>query len=302
MFTKTKAVTSYWNTVVENPGTPEETTRYMPNTNIPSIEEIRNRWCFGLPLSKEDGNVMTDEDIKGLLDAAIGEVEQRLGVFMKPTVIATNPHERGLVEGVDFEVEDHPYDYDAGQYRQYGFLPLRNKPILALHDFKMVLPNGNVIIDFMRDENTTKWIKLDKTGGHLNIVPYAGDPTLFAMMGGSQSGYPFMTGRLNANLPHMFYVDYTVGYGLWKIPSEVSQVIAKICAVNVLGLAGDAVMVGIASISTSLDGLSESTSLTASATSATYGAHIKQIQGEIDAFFKKGSARSYYKGFTMTGL
>ena len=129
VFTKTRTITPYWTTVVEHPGTPSETKRFIPNTNIPSIEEIRNRWCFGLPLSKEDGEVMTDEDIKGILDAAIGEAEQRLGVFMKPTVVATNPHERGLVEGVDYDVEDHPYDYDAGQYRQYGFLPLRNKPI-----------------------------------------------------------------------------------------------------------------------------------------------------------------------------
>lgn len=288
----------YWNEVYDADGNKS----YVPSTNFPSIDSIRNTWCFGLPLTKEDGQAMTDHMIKEQIDEAIAEVERNLGIYIKPTVIACNPEERGLVHGVDYEVEEHPYDYEVRNYRNYGFLQLREKPVISLEGFKMVLPNGNIIMDFYKDENTKQWVKLDKVGGQIQIVPYAGDPTLFYMMGGSQSGFPFVTGSLNSNLPQMFYVDYTAGYPVGRLPWDIGEVIAKIASANILGIAGDAVLAGVASLSTSIDGLSESFSTTASATSATYGAHIKQYQDDIKTFFAKGNARSAYRGFTMTGL
>lgn len=274
------------------------------DTNLPLPSEIRQKWCFGLPLSKDNGEVMSDDEILLWLRSAIAEAERKLGIFLKPTKIVTNPDERGLVEGDDYDKEESAYDYDARAYRQYGFLQLKERPVQSIEKFQMVLPNGMVIIDFYRDENTRKWVKLYKSAGQVQIVPYAGDPTIFAMLGGSQSGYPFATGQINMNLPQMFYVDYTAGYEAYKIPDDIRNVVAKMCAIDVLGMAGDAVMVGISSISTGIDGLSESTSLTASAEFSTYGAHIAQFKKEVEAFFspKGGGARSSERGITMIGL
>jgi hypothetical protein len=271
------------------------------DTNLPTVEEVRNRWCFGLPLNKEDGEVMPDEDIKQYIDGARQLVERKLGIYLKPTVIACNPEERGLVQGVDYEVAEPPYDYDVTQYLQWGFMQLRERPVQQLTGLKLVLPNGQIIMDFM---TRPEWIKLYPRQGQLHIVPYAGDPTLFALLGGTQSGYPFVTGQINSQLPQMFYVDYVAGYPLNGIPEDVRNVIAKIAAIDVLGIAGDAVLAGVASLSTSIDGLSESFSTTASATNATYGAHILQYQKEVDAFFnaKDGGARSSERGITFSIL
>jgi hypothetical protein len=275
-----------------------------PNTNLPTPSEVRNRWCFGLPLNKEDGEVMSDEDILQFLKGAIQTVERKLGIFLKPTKIVTNADERGLIEGVDFDKDESAYDYDAKAYRQYGFMQLKERPVQSIEGLRMVLPNGMTIIDFTRDENTRKWIKLYKDSGQVHIVPYAGDPTLFAMMGGSQSAYPFATGRINSNLPQMFYVDYTAGYKLYQVPEDIRNVVAKMASIDILGIAGDAILAGVASQSTSIDGLSESVSTTASATSATYNAHILQYQKEIDALFspKGGAVRSSERGITFVGL
>lgn len=280
------------------------TKTYTTDTNLPLPSEIRNRWCFGLPLSKDDGEVMSDEDIMQFLQSAVRRTERELGIFLKPTVIKANPSERGLIEGVDYDVAEPAYDYDARAYKQYGFLQLRQRPVQKVTSLKMVLPNGLPIIDFMRDANTSKWIKLYEKSGQIHIVPYAGDPTLFYMLGGTSSGYPFVTGMLNANLPQMLYVDYVAGYKQYQIPEDIRNVVAKIATIDVLGIAGDAVYVGLASFSTGIDGVSESTSLTASATAATYGAHILQYQKEVDNLFsvKKGSVRASERGITMTGL
>lgn len=288
----------YYEVIERSDGTKE----IVSNTNLPTPSEIRNMWCFGLPLTKEDGEPMPDEYILKFLYSAIAETEKNLGVYLKPTKIVSRPHERGLVQGVDYEVEEPAYDYSAYMYRQYGFLQLRRRPIISVDGLKLVLPNGQIIMDFFHNENVRQWVKEYKKGGQIHLVPYAGDPTLFALLGGSQSGYPFATGRINSNLPQMFYVDYTAGFDWYQIPNDVRNIVAKLCAIDVLGVAGDAVMVGISSISTSIDGISESTSLTASATSATYGAHIKQLQDEVKEYFEKGNARSKHRGITMTGL
>ena len=275
--------------------------KWVSDTNLPTPDELRYYWCFGLPLADDQGRILSDDDLKRALEAAISVMEGRLGIYLKPTVITCNPEERGLQKGIDYEVAEPPYDYSAKAWMQYGFLQLRERPVQQVTGFKLVLPNGNIIMDFM---TRPEWIKLYPRQGQIHIVPYAGDPTLFYLMGGSASGYPFVTGMINSNLPQMIYVDYVAGYPLGGIPNDVRNVVAKMAAVDVLGIAGDAVMVGISSLSTSVDGLSESVSLTASATSATYGAHIKQLQEEIDAFFdtKKVSARTAERGFTMTGI
>ena len=78
------------------------------DTNIPTVDEIRNRWCFGLPLIKDDGVAMSDADLGAFITKAVRLVERQLGILLKPTVIAANPYERGLVEGTDYEVAEPP--------------------------------------------------------------------------------------------------------------------------------------------------------------------------------------------------
>ena len=270
-------------------------------TNLPTPFEIKDSWCFGLPLTNEYGRPISDHRIRQFIDGARRRVERHVGILFKPTVICTRPSERNLIKGTDYEIAEPAYDYDAKAYRQWGFLQLRERPVQELFGLQLVLPNGQVIVDFMTRK---EWIKLYSDTGQIHIVPYAGDATLFHLLGGSQSGFPFVTGRINQNLPQMWYVDYVAGYKQKEIPEDIRNMVAKIAAVDVLGITGDALLAGIASASTSMDGLSESFATTASATSATYGAHIKQYQDEIDTFFdeKKSGVRSSERGLTFTVL
>jgi hypothetical protein len=105
-------------------------------------------------------------------------------------------------------------------------------------------------------------------------------------------------------MPQMIYVDYVAGYKIGAVPEDIRNAVAKIASIDILGIAGDAILAGVASLSTGIDGLSESFSTTASATNATYGAHILQYQKEVDALFnpKSGGARTSERGFTFTVL
>jgi hypothetical protein len=295
------AITPYYQ---ETRGTDGVLSAVNANTNVPTPSEIRSRWCFGLPLAKDDGSTMTDDDILQFLKGAITNIERKLGVFLKPTVIVCNPDEQGLVQGVDYERGEAAYDYVAREYIQYGFMQLRERQVQSLEGLKLVLPNGMVIVDFYRSNDVRKWIKLYKESGQLQIVPYAGDPTLFALLGSNQSGYPFATGQINSNLPQMLYVNYTAGYGLFQIPEDIRNAVAKQASIDVLQISANAAVQGVSSTSTGIDGLSESTSMSVSGDASIYGSLVSQYTKDVADLFdpKVGAARTTERGITFAGL
>lgn len=298
-----------------------------PRHNLPTPDEIRTNWCFGLPLYAKQatqwtkaGQVMSDEDLQVFIDSATKEVERRLGVFLKPTIIKCEQaaYSQGLVEGVDYDVVEPPYDYAYDQYQNWGFLTLRQYPYLSIEGFKMILPNGQQVIDFAQNElgglppNPSSWIKTYKEVGQVRVVPYAGSPSVLSVAGwAGSSAYPMFMGTWDRDVPQTFWVDYTAGFALGKVPYDVRNVVAKIAASDALGIAGEALLAGVASQSIGMDGLSQSFSTTASAENTTYGAHITQYKKDVLEFFNEGGgggttqnggARTYYKGFNFTVL
>lgn len=289
--------------------------------NLPTVEEMRTRWCFGLPLYAKAptewtaaGQVLSDTDIENFIRSAISNVEKELGVFLKPTIIRNHfdAYTKGLKEGEDYDLLEPAYDYKYDSFNNWGFVETRQYPFISIDSFKLMLPNGQLVLDFGdpalggMPPKPTSWIKPYPKQGQINLVPYSGISSVFFVGGGSASaGSLSILGNLwTRDLPQCLWLDYTAGFELGKVPASVRNVVAKMAAIDILGIAGDATLAGIASYSTGIDGLSQSVSTTASATNATYGAHILQYQKEIDAFFdpKSGGARTYYKGFTMTVL
>jgi hypothetical protein len=269
------------------------------DTNLPTVVEIRKKWCFGLALISKTGTNMDDSDIQGHIDSAISEVERRLGIYLKPMVIVTNGLERGLTKGADYDISEPPYDYDAKAYKNWGFLQLRERPANVLNGLKLVLPNGQTIVDFM---TRPEWIKFYPKAAQIHIVPYAGDPTVFYLLGGSQSGFPFVTGQLNTSMPQMWYVDYEAGYPVGEVPADIRNAVAKLAAIEVLSISSDAIIEGVTSVSTGIDGLSESVSNQPSL----YNVRIQKYQDDTDKLFSEDKdgkgARSSERGITFTVL
>lgn len=88
---------------------------------------------------------------------------------------------------------------------------------------------------------------------------------------------------------HLFYmIDYDVGFETSDdIPADLREIIAKNAAVNLLNVIGDGLMSGFSSSSLSMDGLSESFSSTQSATSAYFGARIKEYKDDIEHYIRE---------------
>lgn len=286
--------------------------------NLPTADEMRKRWCFGLPLRAKAatqwtsaGQVLAKEDIESFIRAAIGEVEKKLGVLLKPTIIKSqfSAYMQGLTEGTDYDMSEPAYDYAYDQVSKWGFLQTRQWPFISIQGYKLMLPNGQQVLDFGDERlgglppKPTSWIKTYPKQGQILLVPYAGVSSVFYVGGGSGAqgllGYQMMR-----DLPQSLWLDYTAGFALKGVPEIVRNTVAKIAACDILGIVGDSELAGVASYSGGIDGLSQSVSTTATSTSSTYNSHILQYRKEIDAFFdpKDGGARTYYKGFTFTVL
>ncbi|MBE0335112.1 hypothetical protein [Paenibacillus sp. 23TSA30-6] len=291
------AIIPYYETR-ENPDTGEIT--YSSPVGLPTPEEVRKRWCYGLTLADKFGQPMDDRDILGFLMAAVKDTERQLGIFLKPTVIRCNAEARGLEQGVDYEVEEPAYDYDVQRWRNFGFIQLRQRFASKIEAFRLVTYGGQINIDFMEHQD---WIKLYKKSSQLHVVTKGGGVPVLAGYPAGYSAAPFAIGLLSQT-PQVFHIDYTAGLTKEQLTEDIRAVIGKQAAVAVLGVASDAVMAGVSGYSLTLDGVAESFTSTASTIYGKYAAHITQLKQEVNDFFSPagGGARTKMRGFTMGGI
>lgn len=94
--------------------------------------------------------------------------------------------------------------------------------------------------------------------------------------------------------------DALVTFTADAIPDDIKQLILIIAAMLPLAIAGDLIVgAGIASISTSMDGLSQSINTTASSTNSGYGARILELRKQADAMLPAIRARYRMPGLAM---
>jgi len=82
--------------------------------------------------------------------------------------------------------------------------------------------------------------------------------------------------------PGFFRITYRYGFDLGQIPADIVHAIAMRAAIGPLNIAGDLLIgPGIANVSTSAGGVSQSIGTTSSATNAGYGARIREYEREL---------------------
>ena len=103
--------------------------------------------------------------------------------------------------------------------------------------------------------------------------------------------------------PNGFEFDYTTGYESSKfVDRGLRDVVAKWAAIQTLATVGDGLLAGFSSSSISLDGISESFSSTQSATSAFFGARIKQYIDDVDKWLSRNRYKRGAIPISFTGV
>lgn len=237
---------------------------------ILTVPDLKSRYFFGIDLTDDAGNPLSDEVFRHYILTAIRWFEHQLDIPILPTTFC------------DF------HDYFREDYRAFNFIQLDNYPLIEVLEFRVQYPSGQNVIVFPQE-----WLRVNREHGQVQIVPTAG--TLSEILVGQ--GGSFLPAIYNGMdyLPQLFQLEYIAGFEAGKVPRNIVDLIGKFASLGPFNIFGDLIAgAGIANISLSMDGLSQSVATTSSATNAGYGARIiqytKEIKDQIPVL------RRYYKG------
>ena len=251
------------------------------------VKDLTPKWLikthfFGLYGEDEKGEVFLPNPqnpsqhiessvIQEAIDAAIARVETHLGL--------------SIIEKEQI-VEFHNYDRDMAA--AYMMINLRSYPIIKVHSLQIVYgEQGATIWDVPIEMIQTHGLR--SKFGMLQVLP---------MLGVSNSYDPAFTfftfGTFQShNAPSMFKVTYDAGLEGWihsggspkSLPFDLVRAIGLIAAIHPFNILGDLVIgAGISSVSTSVDGISQSINTTSSAENSAFSSriimHRKELYGE----------------------
>jgi len=252
---------------------------------IGTPDDLRYTWMFGIDMTATNGQNFEDVQLESYLESALAEFERFLGIDIRRRRYVTQPS--GLTrsvewsQGCDYTDEDDPYPFDPDAWTSgYGSTQLLHYPVISFTRAKMYSETDAELLDLLASE----WIRVDKKTGQLSFYPKVGVEALGPF---TQGGLHFRT-RYHKGYPHGYKFDYDTGWETSDfVPKDLRQNIQKFATIMALASVGDGLLAGFSSSSISLDGLSESFSSTQSATSAYFGARIKQYSDEIVDWLKR---------------
>ena len=259
---------------------------------IVTPDDCRYTFLWGTDFKATNGAVFSDEQIQWFIDAATREMERQLNITIKKRRIKSmdSVERNHLVQGVDYDDEETPYDFAYRKIQRYGMIQTKQRPILNVTRCTLINKGYSDDVDLMSS------IVPDKKNGVIKFLkrPYKPSDT---WLGISESISRYGAETWNS---HLFYsVDYTAGFETSDdVPSDLRHMIGKMAAISLLNVIGDGLMSGFSSSSLSMDGVSESFSSTQSATSAYFGARIAVYQKEVQEYIQQNK---YKFGFFRVG-
>ncbi len=241
--------------------------------NILTVEQLKQRYMFGVDLTNDAGETLPDSVFQHYILAAIRAFELAVDIPIIPTAF----------------VEKH--DYYREDYHAFNFIKVDYRPVISVEEFRVQYPSGQNVVIFPNE-----WLRIHRAEGQIQIVPTAG--TLSEILVGQ--GGSFLPAIYNglAYLPDLFEISYTAGFEDNKVPRNLIDIIGKMASMGPFNIFGDLIVgAGIANLSLSLDGLSQTIGSTSSATNAGYGARLIQYGKEIQAEMPK--ILRFYQGIRM---
>jgi hypothetical protein len=158
----------------------------------------------------------------------------------------------------------------------------RRRPVISIS--RLDLLNRNDTILPLLHAST-----LDRTKGRITFYnrPMRESDT---MRGIDAAVHPHGPDTLNRNL--CYAIDYIAGFeSSDDVPMDLRELVGKKAAVSLMNIIGRGLMAGFSSSSLSLDGASESFSSTQCATSAFYGADIKEYKDDIETYIAENKMK-----------
>lgn len=234
------------------------------------VQELLDHYLFGVNLTDDRGKPYPRSLYEAYIRDAVGWIERELDISLRNVA---------RVERQDYQYSD---------FRAYGYIQLDYAPVLAMDKIEFMLGSQQMF------DVPSSWWALDQSTGVVRIVPTQGAlSTLLLAQSGVWLGPSIMWA--NDQFPQFFRLSYRHGFDLGQIPAEIKNVVLMKAAIGPLNIAGDLLIgAGIANVSVSGGGVSQSIGTTSSPTNAGYGARIIQYHKEIDKVLP--GLRRYWRG------
>ena len=243
--------------------------------DVITTDDLRASYLWGVDFRASNGASYTDAQIQYFIDAAVAEIERELNITIKKTRIACEPQRRGLEKGKDYDEAEPYYTLKRERVERQGMISTRKRQIMFISRLDLINRNENIIPLFPASTFDSKKGQIK----FFNRMPRQSD----SMRGVETAIYPYGAETLERNL--FYAIDYIAGFeSADDVPMDLREVIGKKAAVSLLNIIGRGLMSGFSSSSLSMDGVSESFSSTQSATSAYYGADIKEYKDDIEKY------------------
>lgn len=251
-------------------------------SNLLTVEELKSTYLFGVDITNDQGEDLSDEAYQTYIDNAVSMLEHDLDI--------------SIFERTETEFRDYYYN----EYSDWGEIQLNNFPVISVTSMDMV---------YFRDEDgepesvlsiPQSWLRVQPHDGLIRLVP---NNKFAANLQVGSTGSFFPEIMRSTMVPHLWKVVYKHGFQSGKVPKAINLAIGYLAAIQALSIAGNLVIgAGIASQSISLDGLSQSIATTSSAENSAYSATLKEYK---DLLFGKNmndpnglikKLRDFYKG------
>ena len=238
---------------------------YGKNTGIVySVSELYDLFLYGVSMKKADGSTLSDEAVFAFIRAAQTEMENYFNLKIAKQLIT----ESEVFYALDY-------------WQSFPIIPLSYPNTVGLSLIGLL----NKIEQIIYPKTWLSYAKKSDGPGsrRLSVVP-TGASTTQANADVILTGITSQIGMQRFQyIPDYWRVQYITGWDVDQMPMDLINLLGKLASFGPLNIAGDLVLgiAGVSGQSLSIDGLSQSISTTASATSAGYSARLIQYQKEI---------------------
>ncbi len=249
---------------INQPATPAEDTYFE---GAMTVDEMKAIYLPGVDLIDNRGRCFADEMFVHGIKQALAFVEDYLSLRLLPT-----------------SIKGERQDLRYGDFFQWGFIRTRQKPIISVDDMEIIFPSGGKMT-VPKDA-----LVVDRTGGLIRIVPSHTALKFQGDLAGAFTGPFLYMDRGLDYIPGALSITYQAGFELGErtpshefgLPASIKEVVGKLASFGPLNVAGDLIGGGpFTSKSISMDGLSQTVALRASAVSSGYGARLTQYSKEL---------------------
>jgi len=231
---------------------------------IMSPTELVENYLFGIPLCSNDGRQISMSAISQHILSAQEQIEDLFSLKLTKQVIEENR------------------DYNRQEFMSWGYIRT-TYPIVEIDNLE------GWINDVCQITYPKEWLSVKKQNDvsiyrNLYLIPNTGSKSGATMTQNSLifNGLSPHLGWFGQNyIPNYWKPRYITGWD--KVPSDLFDIVSKIAAINVLSVIGDVIYgIGITSLQISLDGVSQNTPLTRSASGGLFAGRIKTYIDDIN--------------------